>query len=76
MRIIEKVEPEVEIQCPDCKSKLGVNKSDINHHIYTSYGDTVGDSVYTTTCAVCDSRITINEKNIPQGWRPQIKSKR
>lgn len=68
MRILEKGEPEIEIQCPDCKSKLAVNKSDIRHWGGMDIeGGTYGG--YDTKCPVCSSEIDIPEKKVPKGWR-------
>jgi hypothetical protein len=74
MRIIERVEPEMEHTCADCKSRLAVAVDDLRRHQTMDYG---GDTNihYRATCAVCLSEMDIPEDKIPDGWLTRVRTR-
>jgi hypothetical protein len=72
MRIIERVEPEVEITCAECQSRLAVGMSDLRHVLSRDITGAV-DDLYRATCAVCLSDMNIPPDKIPEGWRTRMR---
>lgn len=75
MRTIQEGKPEIQIQCPDCKTVLGVEPDDIKSHSWTDYGGE-SETVYTAQCNTCPTKINIKNALIPNGWRAHIQGKK
>jgi transcription elongation factor Elf1 len=68
MRVIKAEKPEIECTCPNCKSVLAVDKSDIVKNVGKDYTGST-DIRYSALCPICDTRFEINMNHIPFGWQ-------
>ena len=53
----------ISVECPGCKSKLGIHLEDIRYNEITH-----NCSSFEATCCACGNRIAINESLIPRNW--------
>lgn len=74
MKILERKEFVLEKECPACKSKLGIESSDIQYVKSRCFDDV--DETFWVVCQVCKEHITIPENKVPQGRRDELRAQR
>ena len=55
----------IPVECPHCKSKIGVHLNDIIYHEMHS-------APYTARCGACHGTVNIREQTIPTAWIAKI----
>ena len=71
MRIIDRIDPEVEITCEHCKSRMAATMADITLAV-EDIRDPASERVSLATCPVCLSVMRIPTNTIPERWHDHL----